>query len=52
VSATLEEARECGIPVFQELSRAVECMAAVFRVKRNIHHEGHEEEKGNIEELG
>jgi acetate---CoA ligase (ADP-forming) len=31
VSATFEEARQCGIPVFQELSRAVECMAAVFK---------------------
>jgi acetyltransferase len=28
-----EEARQYGIPVFQELSRAVECMAAVFRGK-------------------
>lgn len=34
VSSTLEEAREYGIPIFQELSRAVECMAAVFRGKR------------------
>jgi acetyltransferase len=31
--SVFEEARQYGIPVFQELSRAVECMAAVFREK-------------------
>jgi acetyltransferase len=31
--SVFEEARQYGIPVFQELSRAVECMAAVFRGK-------------------
>lgn len=31
VFATLEEARRHGIPVFQELSRAAQCLAAVFK---------------------
>jgi acetyltransferase len=29
------EAISCGVPVFQEISRAVECLAAVFRQQRS-----------------
>jgi len=52
VFSVFDEARQYGIPVFQELSRAVECMAAVFRNRADGHGPGMAPPEPKVVEIG